>query len=339
MTKFKTMSDVEFVALVEKHDREGGILAKQSSSPQGCWDAGIKIIEDCGHIKSPAYLIRFSQKAHEQIECLKRSYPSLEWLAYLEGSVDHVAREVKIGSLIIPDSQIVSAAHVGQVEYSWDQGKQICGVIHSHNTMGAFFSGTDDAYINQNHDVSICVSTAVGREICAQVRVKTPCGSYIINNNIKFKIDYSSVLDEAAFIAEFSPRILTERSVRYTKYNPVHNNRKGVLGANNAHGGKGDDADTESTVQPLHPTEEHFGLDPASVKLELLKFYTAKDVDAIEVDGGIAGLRRELKHCCDALGISLSKGYITDIEESDLSNDIFDYTIGDFYSESKLDSN
>lgn len=303
----KDMSDAEFNALVAKHDREGGALAQAGArQAQGCWDSGIKIIQNCGHMTIPEYLIRFSQLAHEKIECLKRSYPSLEWLAYLEGKVDHETREVVVEDLIIPDSQVVTGGHVGEVEYGWNEGKQICGVIHSHNTMGAFFSGTDDAYINQNHDVSVCVSTARGREICAQVRVKTPCGSYIINSNIRFKVDYTSTLDEKAFVKEFSPKIRTPRVI-FSGGRQAPTSGRGVSGANRARGGQSATnsklpAGYSTELRPTDSIKDPFEMDEAEVRTELLRFHTEDDVQDMEKCS--LCLSSELTTCYEALGYS-----------------------------------
>ena len=302
----KPLTDKEFEALKKKHDIEGGNIAQAGArQAQGCWDSGIKIIQNCGHMNTPEYLIRFSQIAHEKIECLKRSYPSLEWLAYLEGRVDHEAHEVFVDDLIIPESQVVTSGHVGEVEYGWDEGKEICGVIHSHNTMGAFFSGTDDAYINQNHDVSVCVSTSRGREICAQVRTKTPCGSYLINEKIRFKIDYTTTLNEKEFVAMFTPRIRTPRVLFQRR--PAMVRGKGVQGANSARGGQSNISDgVRPELQSTGPAEDPFKMDEATVRGELLKFHTEDDI--ADMERCQLCLATELEACYDALGLVVDCG-------------------------------
>jgi hypothetical protein len=303
----KNMSDAEFERVKAQHDKDGGALAQQyQRQAQGCWDSGIKIIQGCGHMAIPEYLIRFSQLAHEKIECLKRSYPTLEWLAYLEGEVNHETREVTVVDLVIPDSQVVTGGHVGQVEYGWNEGKQICGVIHSHNTMGAFFSGTDDAYINQNHDVSICVSTAVGREICGQVRVKTPCGSYIINEKVKFKVDWNQVLDEKAFVDEFSPKIRTPR-VLYRGSSPAKPSGKGVQDASSVRGGQPQNRTSGNGLQSSNTVQ--LAEDPAEMSYdelyeELLNYYTEEEIEELHDDDGVYGMEQELKKMYDQFGIT-----------------------------------
>jgi hypothetical protein len=296
------MSDAEFQRIIKEHDNSGGALAAQGArQAQGCWDSGIKIIQNCGHMHIPHYQIRFNQLAHEKIEVLKRSYPTLEWLAYLEGKVDHATHEVTITDLIIPDSQVVTGGHVGEVEYGWNEGREICGVIHSHNTMGAFFSGTDDAYINQNHDVSICVSTARGREICGQVRVKTPCGSYIINSDVSFTVDHEKVLDEAAFVKEFQPKIRTPRVI-FSGGRQAPTSGKGVQGVNNVRGGQSSTSGTASNeLQLVDTIEDPSQMDKATLRENLCLFYTAEEVTEMANDDKV-DLAEELKTCYEALG-------------------------------------
>ena len=310
----KPLTDEELDRLIAEHNEKGGKLAAQGArQSQGCWDSGIKIIKGCGHMEIPAYLIRFSQLAHEKIECLKRAYPSLEWLAYLEGRIDHESREVFVDNLIIPDSQIVSGAHVGEVEYGWNEGKAICGVIHSHNTMGAFFSGTDDAYINQNHDVSICVSTRQGREICAQVRVKTPCGSYIINEKVSFKVDYAPALDEKEFMAEFTPKIKTYRVISTFQRPADVIVRKGVQGANSVRGGQRKaSTNRHAQLQPTGTVQNPFEMDEEELAQELSRYYSDYEVQEFE-EMGWQEMAVELENCYSALGYD----YYDDEEDPD----------------------
>lgn len=316
------LNDAEFDALKKKHDLEGGNLAQAGArQAQGCWDSGISIIQNCGHMNIAEYLIHFSQLAHEKIECLKRSYPSLEWLAYLEGRVDHETYEVFVDDLIIPDSQIVSGGHVGEVEYGWNEGKEICGVIHSHNTMGAFFSGTDDAYINQNHDVSVCVSTSRGREICAQVRIKTPCGSYLINEKVRFKVDYTSTLNEKEFVAMFTPRIKTPRRI-FSK-RPAHTKKavKGVQGVNNVRGGQLLSPTGDATgVRHVDAVEDPHQMDDETIREELLKFHTEDDI--ADMERCELCLATELESCYAALGLVIDEGQPDFTFEEDEEEDI-----------------
>ena len=201
----KPLTDVELENLLKEHNK-GGAFAKQIAQKQTCWDSGIKILKTCGHMKVPKYHVNFEILADEKIKALQDYYPNLEWLAYLVGKVNHDENNVLVTDLVIPDSQNVSGSNVYNVEYSWNEGKSIIGVIHSHHTMGAFFSGTDDAYINQNHDVSIVVSTNQRSPIKGQVRMKTLCGSYILAEDLTFSVNHGE-LDGGEFVKEFTSKI------------------------------------------------------------------------------------------------------------------------------------
>ena len=120
--------------------------------------------------------IQLSHKAHSKITALMDHF-TVEWLGYLIGEWRGDA--VFIKDLMIPD-QKTSAASVSQVDEAPPRGA--IGVIHSHVAMGAFFSGTDDAWINSNHNVSVVVSRKGGAplEFKSQVRKTVACGANMI---------------------------------------------------------------------------------------------------------------------------------------------------------------
>jgi hypothetical protein len=318
ITVGKVLTDEEFEKAKAQHDKGGAF--KQVPARQGCWDAGIEILASCDKMEAPAYHIEFDLLAHQKINKLKASYPSLEWLAYLVGTVDREANKVTVEDLVIPDSQQVTSVSVYNVEYEWGalpDGKSICGVIHSHHSMGAFFSGTDDAYINQNHDVSIVVATAKGREIKSQVRVKAPCGAYILSENITYSINYPTVLDEDAFEAEFKSKIKTYTPpVTYVysggnylgNYSGGYSGRRGISSVGNTYGGRGTgNPPRESQLYLGYDSEDNqgslwdeladldgldddqypdpFTMDAVDVRDHLMDYYAEEDVDEFMRDG------------------------------------------------------
>lgn len=207
MTDVQTpLTQAEIQKLIDEHNKGGAF--KQVVS-QSCWDSGIEILKSCGHMTIPRFHVMFEPLADQKIKKLQSYYTSLEWLMYLEGEIDYEKNTVLVKDLVLPDSQKVTGVNVNDVEYTWDAGRAIIGVIHSHHNMGAFFSGTDDAYINQNHDVSIVVATNPSSPIKGQVRVKTPCNAYVLSENCTFSVKYPSVLDEEAFEKEFTAKIHT----------------------------------------------------------------------------------------------------------------------------------
>jgi len=138
------------------------------SAPQEeCWESGIEVITACGTAPK-AVPITIGQVAKTKIDILMQLYPKIEWLAYLCGEGHNVT------DIVIPNQEVTSV----RVDVSPEGvGVPTIGVIHSHHGMGNGFSGTDHAYINQNHGISLCISH---KGIAGQVRVPTSCGKLVI---------------------------------------------------------------------------------------------------------------------------------------------------------------
>lgn len=211
---FKPLTDEEVEKLIAEHDAKSGALKAQGErQAQSCWDAGIVIHKTCSHMDIPKYIVEYSILADKKIKLLQKSYPSLEWLGYLVGKLDHENTTVFVDDIIVPD-QFVTGVNVMDVEYGWNDGLPIIGVIHSHHSMGAFFSGTDDAYINQNHDVSIVVSTSQRSPVKGQVRVKAPCGDYVLAEDLTFVVAEPECDGLEEFEASFRAKIKTFQAPR-----------------------------------------------------------------------------------------------------------------------------
>lgn len=123
----------------------------------------------------------------QKIGLLMEAYPHQEWFAYLVGKITK-QHDVCVEDISVPPHAYASGASAEAAKPSYDPntGKYIfhspancVGVIHSHNTMGAFHSGTDDAYVDKNYPVSITVAKRQGSPdlefdtVCFAV---TPCG-------------------------------------------------------------------------------------------------------------------------------------------------------------------
>lgn len=293
--QIKPLSDEELEKLIAEHNK-GGAFKKQIEAAQQCWDAGIVVRKGCSHMEKPTYQVYFDKLADEKIKKLQDYFPSLEWLAYLVGKVDHEASTIVVEDLVIPDKQQVTGVNVNTVEYSWNEGKAIIGVIHSHHSMGAFFSGTDDAYINQNHDVSIVVSTSPQRPVLGQVRLKAPCGDYVLceGANVKFNYpaeDAEPVGDMDEFEKFFSPRITTYVYPTF-RYNSV--SRVGGRSYNYGYGyggGRSNVALGQQMGLPLSdPYEDIEMTDPSEmteedIVNELLKWYSDEEVADFVTNG------------------------------------------------------
>ena len=286
----KPLDDEEMNRLIKEHDK-GGAFVKQIARTQTCWDSGIEILKTCGHMKIPKYHVNFEVLADEKIKSLQDYFPNLEWLAYLVGEVDHDKKNVLVTDLVIPDSQNVTGVNVYNVEYGWNEGKSIIGVIHSHHTMGAFFSGTDDAYINQNHDVSIVVSTHRGSPIKGQVRMKTLCGSYILAEDLTFSVNRESELDSDKFVKEFTSKINSP----ITRPNFI----------------------TRDLSHSHSPLLIGIGMDENKLRERLSKYYSPEDVDEFILNGEAEEELKLVEQLIDA-GIDIAEvGDIIDPFEED----------------------
>jgi hypothetical protein len=135
----------------------------------------------------------------KKIELLMKKYPHLEWLAY--GVID---KDGVVVDIIVP-KQTVTSGSVNNVtqDFELHEGYKIGGVIHSHNSMGAFFSGVDTEFLNENHDFSIVVSH---KGYKAVARFKTPCGAYK-EVSAKIKIKHNIELNEDNFLKEAEGKI------------------------------------------------------------------------------------------------------------------------------------
>jgi hypothetical protein len=144
-------------------------LASVTAAPAPTfWETDIQVIKSCGVI-GEAIPVSISSKARNKINVLMKHFPGTEWLAYLVGNKDlHY-----VDDIAIPKQRVSSV----RVDVDGDVGIPIIGVIHSHHDMGNGFSHTDDTFINQNHDISLCISH---KGINGHVRVKTECGRFAL---------------------------------------------------------------------------------------------------------------------------------------------------------------
>jgi proteasome lid subunit RPN8/RPN11 len=171
------------------------------------WEVEIDCVEACS--KTPDKIdIWFLPLAKRKVDVLMKEYKNIEWLAYLLGKKG--TREII--DLFIPN-QNISSARVDNIQCEEYNDLSVIGVIHSHHSMGHNFSSTDNEWINQNHDISLCISH---NGIGGQYRYKTPCGAFKIidvNTRLKIEIDF----DEKQFIESIKDK-LKERTYTNTYY-------------------------------------------------------------------------------------------------------------------------
>jgi len=149
----------------------------------------IQYVEACS--KSPKEIdVYISDLVKYKIDILMKKFPSLEWLAYITGTINDNSYIVK--DLYIP-KQVVTGVDV-HVDSSDTITTPIIGILHSHHNMSLRFSGIDHDGVNKNHDVSLLVTH---KGMIGQVRTITECGSYIIvPANIKPYFEVSMNDDE-----------------------------------------------------------------------------------------------------------------------------------------------
>jgi len=155
-----------------------------------CWENDeIQYVEACS--KSPKEIdVYISDLVKYKIDILMKKFPSLEWLAYITGTINDNSYIVK--DLYIP-KQVVTGVDV-HVDSSDTITTPIIGILHSHHNMSLKFSGIDHDGVNKNHDVSLLVTH---KGMIGQVRTITECGSYIIvPANIKPYFEVSMNDDE-----------------------------------------------------------------------------------------------------------------------------------------------
>jgi len=150
----------------------------------------------CSLVKSPT--IYLEPVPRQKIEVLMEEYPHQEWLAYLVGRISK-KENFFVEDLSIPPHKEVSAASA-EAEPFYIPGNCI-GIIHSHHSMGAFHSGTDQAYVDKNFLISITVAKRTqALEYDAISYQLTPCGKGTTSKcSVKY-VQMQPLFDKQAFL-------------------------------------------------------------------------------------------------------------------------------------------
>ena len=145
------------------------------------WEVEIDKVHNCDKVPAKQKVL-IDLFVKRKINALMKKYPNIEWLAYLLG--DKKEDPYHIVDIYIPNQE-VTATTVDNIQCPEFNDLPIIGVIHSHHGMGNGFSGTDHEWINQNHNISLCIAKS---GIAGQVRMTTPCGALkIIEADIRVK--------------------------------------------------------------------------------------------------------------------------------------------------------
>lgn len=124
----------------------------------------IKVVDDCPYTRSGMGVLKLS---HYVIGIIAGAvYDKDEWMAFLVGKRSEDGLEVIVDGLEIPE-QYRGYGNCELVNKE-DLDPQIVGVIHSHHSLGAFFSGTDNKELNPRFPVSIVVAQPKGTASAAE---------------------------------------------------------------------------------------------------------------------------------------------------------------------------
>lgn len=145
--------------------------------------------------------IFIEQTPKMKIEGLMRMYPSTEWFGYLVGYKSEKGN-IFVTDLVIPPHAYVPTMGSAEAdtptynpetgEYTFHNPKDTVGCIHSHDSLGAFHSGTDHNYVDQNYPISITVAKRPGSnelEFDAVCYAETPCKkTFMSKTQVKYLI-------------------------------------------------------------------------------------------------------------------------------------------------------
>ena len=166
---------------------------------ENMWETKFEMTDKCG-LHPDNITILINPIVINKFELLMKRFKNIEWLAYLIGDNEC------INDIYIPEQTVTS---VTVTNIKKDNTLKTIGVIHSHHGMGNSFSSTDDEWINQNNDISLCISK---NGIKGHKRVKLPCGKYILIPVI-LKVKFNSEFNHVEFIKDINSKI-TENKIQ-----------------------------------------------------------------------------------------------------------------------------
>ncbi len=261
------------------------------SSTDDSWEVKIDCVKECSKVPDKV-TIWIHPLAKRKIDAMMGEYKSIEWLAYLVGKKE----EREVFDIFVPE-QDISAASVDNIICAEYNDIIPIGVIHSHHGMGHSFSGTDNEWINQNHDISLVISNT---GIAGQCRLKTDCGAYkIVDVDVKLKVSID--FDDKKFLESIKDK-LAKKTWTYTS---GYENYDGY--------GYGYQAGNWNRQYNPGATQNTAGKDVAvKVEDEASTFLTQDEVDEIE---------KEIEELDFTKELSLSEE-LTLLEETETPDDI-----------------
>ncbi len=169
------------------------------ATEKGCWNSGLRI-EKCGYTgQVPIRVVRFSLSAYLKVQAMMQVMNNSEWLAYLVGR--RTRRGYTVDDIYVPLQEVTGTS----VDVGAEQQvvPNTLGTIHSHHSMGAFVSGTDEKFLISNDEVVIICSDK-GWEV--RIRSTLPCGALTAAEG-SWEVQMPRGFDEDAFILDSVARI------------------------------------------------------------------------------------------------------------------------------------
>jgi len=297
---------------------------KSQAGASTCWSSDLPISKDskCPHTEEvPKVLVPW--EIWQRIMALTKDI-STEWLGYLR------ADKTEDGSWVIKEL-IVPKQEVGYATVTPKETVHSEGVVHSHVNMKAFFSGTDDSYLNENHHFSIVVNKS--EEYAAVCRLTLPCKAMtVIETTVEI---ITPDCDVDAFLAEAKKNL---EEVKYTPA-PLSNNPGRTTPVWNTRNKWNPEWSADSGVPDYIPEaarrSHHFSVhdEPADLspqeRVEMQKLLDALN----ETDNLPKKKRKELIRKLNQMGVTLHKDkvYMATIE-------LPDFSITDFPIDGKIET-
>lgn len=165
----------------------------------------------CESILKQQAIVRLSEKLLRRAAGLCDKMGSLEWIAALIGTkvsdTEYLAED-----FVVLDQEVhgTHSQFTAKGDTQFARMKTI-GIIHSHNNMGVFFSGTDENEAVK-HDVSIVTNN--NGEFFGKTKFKLPCGGFVMKQ-ADFSFSYTTEAPTDAEVALIKERAPTPAPVAY----------------------------------------------------------------------------------------------------------------------------
>lgn len=141
-------------------------------------------VRKCPVVKGTFGRIRMVPEMAAALVGALEAEPNCEWLVILTGQRLAGGLDLLVTGCQVPQEQLRSTGDVDLPEIELPD--DCVGVLHSHHSMGAFFSSTDETKLNPRFPMSIVISTPKsgvledvhrGFSYLAEGRVQLPCGA------------------------------------------------------------------------------------------------------------------------------------------------------------------